>query len=165
MPPIIRRPAKKKLSRSTQKGGPQQDLLVHPRAPAHHQAHALMLAPSATLGGAPELIDAQISEAIQHGVFFIACYSKELNERPETYMNGELRLAIDRLRNIPKNRVWFIPVLLNRTEIPPHDISDHETLHDINAIALYADWDAGLKNILWAMKLDDPNYRRAQHLI
>src|SRR3954464_14921728 len=52
-------PSEKKLSRSTQKGGPQQDLVVHPRAPAHHQAHPVMLAASATLDGTPELIDVQ----------------------------------------------------------------------------------------------------------
>jgi hypothetical protein len=34
-----------------------------------------------------------INEAIQNGAFFIACFSKELNERQETYMHGELRLA------------------------------------------------------------------------
>ena len=51
-------------------------------------------------------------------------------------MHGELRLAIDRVRNMPKNRVWFIPVLLNATEIPRHSISDHETLRDIHAVPL-----------------------------
>src|SRR3712207_473277 len=52
-------PGEKKLSRSTPKGGPQQDFVVHPRAPADCQAHAVMLATSATLGRAPELIDAE----------------------------------------------------------------------------------------------------------
>jgi hypothetical protein len=106
-----------------------------------------------------------IRKAIQEGAFFIACYSKELNERPETYMNGELRLAIDRLRTMPNNRVWFIPIFLNETFIPEHDISDHETLADINAIALYEDWDAGLQKIFRAMNLDNPDHRRALHLI
>src|SRR5690242_18710152 len=50
-----------------------------------------------------------IRKAIQQGAFFIACYSKELNARPETYMHGELRLAIDRLRQMPNDRMWFIP--------------------------------------------------------
>jgi hypothetical protein len=106
-----------------------------------------------------------INEAIQKGAFFVACFSKELSERQETYMHGELRLAIDRLRNIPKSRVWFIPVLINETEIPSHNISDHETLKDINAIMLFENWDEGLSKILRAMKLDDPDFRRALHLI
>src|SRR3954469_16333913 len=59
MPCTTQPQAKKKISRSTQKGGAQQDLVVHPRAPSHHQAHAVVLAPSATLGSMPELIDAE----------------------------------------------------------------------------------------------------------
>jgi HEAT repeats len=80
-------------------------------------------------------------------------------------MHGELRLAIDRLRLMPKSRVWFIPVLLNETDIPTHSVSDHETLRDINAIRLYEDWDKGLQNILRAMTLNDPAYRRALHFL
>jgi putative transposase len=59
MPCTTQPQAKKKISRSTQKGGAQQDLVVHPRAPSHHQTHAVVLAPSATLGSTPELIDAE----------------------------------------------------------------------------------------------------------
>jgi tetratricopeptide (TPR) repeat protein len=106
-----------------------------------------------------------IREAIQNGAFFIACFSKELNERQETYMHGELRLAIDRLRSMPNNRVWFIPVLINPTEIPSHSISDYETLKDINAAMIFEDWNTGLTKILQAMRLDDPDYRRVLHLI
>ena len=106
-----------------------------------------------------------INTAIQDGAFFIACLSKELNERQESYMHGELRIAIDRLRNMPKDRLWFIPVLINKTEIPAHNISDHETLKDINAVKLYGDWPGGIKRILRAMKRNDPDYRRVLHLI
>src|SRR5947209_114282 len=63
MPCTTQPQAKKKISRSTQKGGAQQDLVVHPRAPSHHQAHAVVLAPSATLGSTPELIDAEVHRA------------------------------------------------------------------------------------------------------
>ena len=106
-----------------------------------------------------------INQAIREGAFFIACYSKELNDRIETYMHGELRLAIDRLRNIPRNRVWFIPVLLNDTEIPNHPISDHENINDINAVKLFNNWDNGIIMILQAMNLADDNCRRVLQLI
>jgi HEAT repeats/HEAT repeat len=66
---------------------------------------------------------------------------------------------------MPRNRVWFIPVLLNETEIPSHSISDHETLKDINAVMLYEDWNDGLTKILRSMKLGDPDHRRTLHLI
>jgi hypothetical protein len=108
---------------------------------------------------------AAIRKAIQQGAFFIACYSRELSARPETYMHGELRLAIDRLRNMPNDRTWFIPVFLNKTEIPSHEISDHETLRDLNTVALYEDWNAGLNAILRAMRLDDPVSARIHSLI
>ena len=39
-----------------------------------------------------------IRRAIQEGAFFIACFSKEYNERDENYMHEEPVLAIDRLR-------------------------------------------------------------------
>ncbi|HEX3414938.1 MAG TPA: HEAT repeat domain-containing protein [Stellaceae bacterium] len=107
----------------------------------------------------------QRDEPVQKGAFFIAFFSKELNERQETYMHGELRLAIDRLRNMPNNRVWFIPVLINPTEIPSHSISDYETLKDINAVMIFENWNTGLTKILKAMRLDDPDYRRVLHLI
>jgi TIR domain len=78
-----------------------------------------------------------IDTAIQNGAFFLACFSNEFNKRSETYMHGELRVAIDRLRRMPESRIWFIPVLLNQCGIPLHKISDHESLSDLNAIALF----------------------------
>jgi len=96
-----------------------------------------------------------INRAIQDGAFFVACYSKELNERQDGYVHAELRLAIDRLRNMPRDRVWFIPVMLNETEIPSHRISDHETMKELHTVALYDNWGNGLAMILQAMKLED----------
>jgi hypothetical protein len=107
-----------------------------------------------------------INNAIQNGAFFIACFSKELNARDESRMHGELSLAIDRLRNMPRERVWFIPVLLNDTKIPPIPISNRETLENIQAVELFrGDWNEGVIKILHAMKLDDPDHRRVLHLI
>ena len=39
-----------------------------------------------------------IKRAIQSGNFFMACFSKEYSERDKTYMNEELTLAMDELR-------------------------------------------------------------------
>ncbi len=69
-------------------------------------------------------------------------------------MHGELRLAIDQLRNMPNDRIWFIPVLLNDAQIPAHDISDREKLSDIQAVPLFPDWNLGLTKILVAMRMD-----------
>ena len=89
-----------------------------------------------------------IRKAIREGVFFIACFSKEYNERRVTFMNEELTLAIDELRQRPTDRVWFIPVKLNKCEIPDWDIGPGKTLRDLQYIELYKDWDDGIKRIL-----------------
>ena len=49
-----------------------------------------------------------INKAIQEGAFFIACFSNELNKRQQSYMYGEISLAVDRLRQMPRDRAWFI---------------------------------------------------------
>lgn len=59
-----------------------------------------------------------IREAIRDGAFFIACFSKEYNKRGKTYMNEELTIAIQELRQRPTDRIWFIPVKLNTCKIP-----------------------------------------------
>ena len=89
-----------------------------------------------------------IREAIREGAFFIACFSKEYNKRDKTYMNQELTIAIDELRQRPTDRVWFIPVKLNRCKIPARKISEVETLNDLQHVKLYKDWDIGIQRII-----------------
>lgn len=89
-----------------------------------------------------------VEQAIQKGVFFIACFSKQYNERDKTYMNEELTLAIDTLRKLSPDRIWFIPIKLNRCEVPKRRISDVEKLINIQWVELYKDWDAGIQRIL-----------------
>lgn len=89
-----------------------------------------------------------IRAAIRSSHFFIACFSKESNQREKTYMNEELTLAIDELRARPSDDIWFIPVLLNDTEIPSRAITITETLNDIHAIKLYEGWDEGVEQIM-----------------
>ena len=89
-----------------------------------------------------------IRRAIQQGAFFIACLSKEYNERDKTYMNTELTVAIKELHQRPTDRIWFIPVKLNDCEIPDRDIGGGETLRDFQYVNLYEDWDRGIQRIL-----------------
>ncbi|MFC1712718.1 toll/interleukin-1 receptor domain-containing protein [Candidatus Poribacteria bacterium] len=96
-----------------------------------------------------------IEEAIQDGAHFIACFSKEYSERDETYMNEELTLAVDRLREFPTDRIWFIPVKLNECEIPKRKISAVETLQDLQWVELYKDWNNGIQRILKVVKPND----------
>ena len=89
-----------------------------------------------------------IRRAIQQGAFFIACFSKEYNVRDRTYMNEELTIAIDELRQRPTDRVWFIPVKLNDCQIPDRDIGGGETLRDLHYVDLYENWDSSVRRIV-----------------
>ncbi len=89
-----------------------------------------------------------IQQAIHHGHFFIACFSKEYNTRDKTYMNEELSIAIENLRQKPVDRIWFIPVKLNECEIPDIKIGEGETLQDLQYVNLYEDWETGIQQIL-----------------
>jgi tetratricopeptide (TPR) repeat protein len=90
-----------------------------------------------------------IRDAIKKGSFFIACFSKEFNERTRSHMHEELTLAIEELRKRPKHRAWFIPVLFSG-EVPNLTISDGVTLRDIQWVDLRKeqDWDEGIHKIL-----------------
>ena len=90
----------------------------------------------------------EIRRAIQQGAFFIACFSKEYDERDQAYMNEELTIAIEELRQRPIDQAWFIPVKLNECEIPDRDIGGGETLRDLQYVNLYENWDVNIQRIL-----------------
>ena len=89
-----------------------------------------------------------IRKAIRQGSFFVVCFSKEYCQRDRTYVNEELTLAIEELRQRPTDRAWFIPVLLSKCEIPDRDIGAGETLRDFQHVELYKDWEAGIQQIV-----------------
>ena len=89
-----------------------------------------------------------IQQAIHQGDFFIACFSKEYSARDQTYMSEELSLAVERLREKPADKMWFIPVKLNECEVPDIDIGSGATLRDLQYINLYQDSDAAIQRLL-----------------
>lgn len=103
-----------------------------------------------------------IREAIRKGDFFIACFSEEYTSKTKSYMNEELTLAIEELRQFASDREWFIPVLLSECDVPARVIGDGETLLDINWVPLYEAWDAGIQRIFSVIK---PILPEVQHLI
>ncbi len=103
-----------------------------------------------------------IREAIRHGDFFIACFSKEYASRQKNFMNEELTVAIDELRQFATDREWFMPVLLSECDLPARSIGAGETLLDINWVPLYEDWQIGIQKILSVIKPIPP---RIQNLI
>ena len=93
-----------------------------------------------------------IRKAIDHGTFFIACFSSNYTARRQTFMNEELVLAIERLRLMPMHRTWFIPVKLTECEIPDQRIGAGETLQALQWVALHTDWDEGVRRIIQAIQ-------------
>ena len=108
-----------------------------------------------------------IREAIRHGDFFIACFSEEYTnritiKREKTYMNEELTLAIEELRQFDSDREWFIPVLLSECAVPARSIGGGETLLDINWVPLHENRESGIQRILSVIKPIPP---RIQNLM
>jgi hypothetical protein len=93
-----------------------------------------------------------IQEAIRKGNFFIACFSDEYTSKSKSYMNEELTLATEELRQYASDREWFIPVLLSECDVPARSIGAGETLMDINWVPLYENWEAGIQRILSVIK-------------
>jgi hypothetical protein len=82
-----------------------------------------------------------IRRAIHDGAFFLACFSQESLRRQRTYMNDELRLR-------PNDHGWFIPVLLDDSEVPDRSIGAGQTLADLHAVNLSSDWDSGIRHLI-----------------
>ena len=96
-----------------------------------------------------------IRKAVQDGAYFIACFSTEYENRQKSYMNEELILAIDELRQYSIERTWFIPVLFSECNVPAVSIGGGQTLLDFQWVNLYSDWDAGFQKLLRVLKSDE----------
>ena len=101
-----------------------------------------------------------IHAAIQSGACFIACFSSASAERARTYMNEELTVAIEELRQRPTDRTWFIPLLLSEAAIPDRDIGGGETLRDLHFADLAADWEKGVADVARAVQSASHTRRR-----
>lgn len=93
-----------------------------------------------------------IRDAIRNGDSFIACFSKEYHSKLKSFMNEELAIAIDELRQYSSNHTWFIPVLLSECDIPARSIGGGETLLDLQWVPLYEDWETGINRIVEVLK-------------
>ncbi len=93
-----------------------------------------------------------IRKAIEDGAFFLACFSKEYLSKRKSYMNEELTLAIDELRQYSTDRAWFIPVLLDGCDVPMREIGGGQTLRDLQWVDLSEDWEKGLAKLLTTLK-------------
>lgn len=86
-----------------------------------------------------------IREAIDAGDYFLACFSRRSVSKVKSYMNEELRLAVEQLALYRPGHAWFIPVLLEDCDVPPIQIAGGQTLQDLQWVNLF---DFGLRRII-----------------
>jgi hypothetical protein len=96
-----------------------------------------------------------IRQAVKSGAYFVACFSAEYEKRDKSYMNEELMLAVDELRQYSIDRPWFIPVLLSECSVPALSIGGSQTLLDFQWVNLYSNWDTGVLKLLRVLKADE----------
>jgi hypothetical protein len=89
-----------------------------------------------------------VRHAIRDGNYFLACFSPSYAQRTRTYMNEELRLAVEQLRLMPLSRRWFIPIILKPCQIPDFQIDSIETFENIQHIDFSHDWDAAISQLI-----------------
>lgn len=85
----------------------------------------------------------------------MVCFSKEYENRCETYMNEELHVAIEILRTKSFDSGWFIPIKLSECKIPDMDIGAGKALNDIQCLSLYKDMGKELKRIIDVIKREE----------
>ena len=87
-----------------------------------------------------------IRAAVAEADFFLAFFSKEYYTRDTTHMNEEITLAIDRMRKMHPNRIWFIPIRLSGS-IPLWRIDAVQTLRDLQYADLENEWERDMERI------------------
>ncbi len=93
-----------------------------------------------------------IRKAIEKGMFFIACFSSDYWNRQENLMNEELQIAIEKMRRMQDERIWFIPVKLNPCSIPDFEIRSGKFLDSKQWVELFNDWNEGIHRIVSVIK-------------
>jgi hypothetical protein len=67
-------------------------------------------------------------------------------------MNEQLNIAVEQLRQMPRNRQWFMPVMLEKCDLPDHPIGPGETIADsLQFIDFSADWDEAFRRLVSAL--------------
>ena len=92
-----------------------------------------------------------IRRAIRNGTHFVACFSVAYATRNKSYAYEELRQAITELRQMPFDRRWFIPILLEPCTVPEIDIDSVDTIDSIQRIDFSQDWDTAIRQLIKAI--------------
>jgi len=93
-----------------------------------------------------------IKKAIASGAYFVACFSENYYRKRASYMNKEVRIALEIMSEMPEDRVWLIPVRLSDVEIPEFEIIGGQTLRHFEYVDLWRNWDRGVAKIVTAIR-------------
>lgn len=93
-----------------------------------------------------------IEHAIRNGMYFIACFSSNYWNKSKSYMNEELHIAVEQLRRMPDDQIWFIPIKLSECSLPVLEIRSGKTIDSKQWVELYQDWQNGIERISNALK-------------
>jgi hypothetical protein len=99
----------------------------------------------------------ELRSAIQNGDRFVALFSQARAARDRSVAHEELLIAIEELRQRPRERAWFLPIRIDDSPMPSNPIGGGETLSDVQ----YADvpdrgWPAVLTDLLHAHGINQP---------
>lgn len=97
---------------------------------------------------------AKIRQAItDDALVVVACFSEHSASRTKTYMNEELVLAIDQLRQRRPGLPWLIPVRFDDSATPEHDLGGGRTLSSIQRADLFGnDYDQNAQRLIIAIR-------------
>ena len=94
---------------------------------------------------------AQIRDAIIQSPAAILCLSSAYIAKDRTYVNEELTLMIEELRQRRVDRVWLLVVRLDECVVPDRLIGAGESLRDLQYIDLFPDVEASLGELVAAL--------------
>lgn len=91
-----------------------------------------------------------LKQLIEDSGYFVACFSKEFNDRKQTVLYRELDHAIDLAQDFSPDHKWIIPVRINECSIPNMAIGSREQLTDLHWIDLFppSKWHEGVESIV-----------------
>jgi hypothetical protein len=94
-----------------------------------------------------------IETAIQTSNFFVACFSKRSICKRGSF-HSELRFALNCAAQVPLDEIFFIPLRLDRCEVP-RNISRR-----IQYLDLFPNWRQGVATVVAVMKKQEENRKR-----
>ncbi len=92
--------------------------------------------------------EAAIESAIDAGAYVIACFSEHLLERPASYLETEIKFALQCTKKGIRPEGWLLPVRLSPMEIPDIRIDENTSIRDLQWIDLFEDFFDGVRQIL-----------------